>query len=328
MRFLLSKNSKKELARYLMKKHKCNSIKTLSAHLEVPITTFQEWIYDEKRYLPEKIIPQELVNKLEILDRKEDNWGRINGGKKTYQTIIKKYGLKEIKRRQSLGGKKSIEKIRKKYDYDLPNMTDPCFLEFYGVLLGDGWIGEYGHKNKVIRIFGISGDSKLDRNFFIYLKKNILQLFNRNAYLKEKPKFNAIELQFSHKSLFSFFINDLGFPLGRKIELKINKNIYNLGYNKIKNVIRGIFDTDGSFYLDKTPSGNPYPCISIQMKSPILIKQLNDILLEQGFKVIYRKNKDMITLKGRKQINKWMKEIGSSNQRHLNKINALVAQSG
>ena len=120
----------------------------------------------------------------------------------------------------------------------------------------------------------------------------------------------------------------MGFPLGRKIELKINKNIYNLGYNKIKNVIRGIFDTDGSFYLDKTPSGNPYPCISIQMKSPILIKQLNDILLEQGFKVIYRKNKDMITLKGRKQINKWMKEIGSSNQRHLNKINALVAQSG
>lgn len=67
------------------------------------------------------------------------------------------------------------------------------------------------------------------------------------------------------------------------------------------------------------------------MKAPILIKQLYKVLINKGFKVTYKKNKndiDRITLKGRKQLDKWMNEIGSSNSKHLNKIKALVAQSG
>ena len=326
MRLLLSKKSRKELVHYLMNINNCKSIKNLSFKLGIPFTTFQDWIYDETRYLPEKIIPNKLLNNLEIIDKKEDNWGKIKGGQKTYRLIVKKYGIKEINRRRSIGGKKSIGKVRVKCNNDLPNIHDPLFLEFYGVLLGDGWIGEYNHKNKIIRMFGISGDSKLDRNFFLYMKKNISKLFDRRAYFKEKSKFNTIELQFSHMALFQFFIDNLKFPLGRKINLRIDENIYGLGYEKTRHVIRGIFDTDGSFYLDKTSSGQPYPCISIQMNSPLLINQLNDLLLKEGFKLTYRENKNMITLKGRRQLNKWMKEIGSSNPRHLNKIKALVAQ--
>ena len=174
-----------------------------------------------------------------------------------------------------------------------------------------------------MNIFGISGHSKLDRKFFIYCKNNIKKLFKRNAYLKEKPRFNVVELQFSNKSLLEFFEKKLNFPVGKKINLKIHKKIYSLGFDKLKHVIRGIFDTDGCFYLDKTPVGRPYPCISIQMKAPFLINQLNDILIKKGFKVYHyqRADKyDRITLKGQIQLNKWMKEIGSSNPKHLRKI--------
>lgn len=326
MRILISKESKKELVDYLMKKHKCTSIKNLSLRMNVPLRTFQEWIYNGKRYVPEKIVPKEIVGEFNILDKKNENWGNVKGGKKTYQIILQKYGLDEIRRRQSRGGKNS-RKARRKEFFNV-SIKDPLFLEFYGILLGDGWIGKYYFKNKVINLIGISGHSKLDRKFFMYCRDNIKKLFNRNAYLKEKSTCNSIELQISHKGLLKFLNKELGFPIGKKVNLQINKKIISLGFDKVKNVIRGIFDTDGSFYLDKTPVGRPYPCISIQMKSPILIKQLYDFLIKEGFRVVYRRDKNMITLKGSRQLKKWMKKIGSSNPKHLDKINALVAQSG
>ena len=328
MRILLSENSKKKLLYYLMKENFCNSIKDLSISLKIPLRTLQEWVYNKQRYIPEKIIPVTLSTKLEILDKKEENWGSVKGGKKTYKIILKKYGKEEIKKRQVNGGKKSTELRVSKNEKFILNFLDPLFLEFYGILLGDGWIGRYKYKNKVISLIGISGHAKLDRNFFLYCKNNIKRLFNRNAYLKERPKFNSIELQFSHKTLLKSLNEELDFPIGKKINLKIHSKIARLGFNKLRYVLRGIFDTDGSFYLDKTPVGNSYPCISIQMKAPKLIKQLREILINEGFKVVYKEERNMITLKGSKQLKKWMEKIGSSNPKHLNKINALVAQSG
>tara|TARA_Y100000034_G_C6824905_1_gene371852 strand:- start:104 stop:1081 length:978 start_codon:yes stop_codon:yes gene_type:complete len=325
MRFLLSENSKKELFLFLKIKHKCQSLKELSSKLKIPAKTLSEWFYNKKRYIPEEMILKEIRNKLKILDKKENNWGNIKGGKKTYQIILEKYGKKEMKKRQIKGGKNSNKKRDENFLIDISN---PLFLEFYGVLLGDGWIGRYTWKNTTINMVGISGHAKLDRQFLLYCKKNIKTLFDRDAYFKEKPKYNAIELQISHKQLLNTLNKKFGFPIGKKINLKISDVIYSLGYDKVRHTIRGIFDTDGSFYLDKTPVRNPYPCISIQMKAPVLINQLYNILIKQDFRVVYRENKNMITLKGRKQLNKWMDEIGSSNPKHLNKINALVAQSG
>ncbi|MAH03335.1 hypothetical protein CMI39_00955 [Candidatus Pacearchaeota archaeon] len=333
MRLLISKNSRRILFNFFKENYKSNSLSNLSKKMMISRNTLDEWRYNYKRYIPKKLIPKEIFKDLEILDKQNNNWGRAKGGKKTYKVLLKKYGSEEIRKRQSNGGKKSKRKyIEQLSKLDLKNSL---FLEFYGILLGDGWIGIYHHKNKTINLIGISGHSKLDREFFLYCKRNIKELFNRKAYLKERPNYNSIELQISHKALLKTLNKELEFPIGKKINLKIHKKILNLGFNSLKYVIRGIFDTDGCFYLDKTPVGNPYPCIAIEMKAPILIKQMNDILKKEGFKVIYKKDRNdskkgqsRITLKGSIQLKKWMKEIGSSNPRHLNKINALVAQSG
>ena len=122
---------------------------------------------------------------------------------------------------------------------------------------------------------------------------------------------------------------DLGFPIGKKVNLRIPNNIYEKGFPKVKYIIRGIFDTDGSFYYDKTPVGRPYPCISISMKSPELMQQIHDLLISEGFKAYhYHSTKiDNITLKGSIQLKKWLAEIGSSNPYKLTKMQkALVAQ--
>ncbi|MBS3078649.1 hypothetical protein J4218_00855 [Candidatus Pacearchaeota archaeon] len=66
------------------------------------------------------------------------------------------------------------------------------------------------------------------------------------------------------------------------------------------------------------------------MKSPILINQIYESLIKEGFKVQLNKSRfpnQQIILKGSIQLNKWMKLIGSSNKKHLDKI-ALVAQPG
>ncbi len=327
MRLLLSKDSKRELKTFLMEKYKCDSLEKLSFNLKVPLRTFQEWVYNKERYLPEAIIPKNFISKLKVLDKKEENWGRVKGGKKTYKIIIQKYGLEEIRRRQSHGGKKS-----KTFSEEpmIVNIKEPLFLEFYGILLGDGWIGKYYYKNKVINLIGISGHLKLDKDFFLYCRKNIKKLFNRKAYFKIRPNNNSIEINFANKMLLKYLNNELMFPLGKKVDLEINKKILDLGFNSLRHVIRGIFDTDGCFYLDKTPAGHPYPCISIEMKSPKLIKQINDVLKKEGFRVIYKENnkegKSRITLKGNRQLTKWMNEISSSNPKHLNKIKARVVQ--
>ena len=49
-------------------------------------------------------------------------------------------------------------------------IKDNSFLEFYGTLIGDGWLGRYKYKNKVCHIVGISGHSILDREYFDYCR--------------------------------------------------------------------------------------------------------------------------------------------------------------
>ncbi len=330
MRILLSKKSRRELFLFLKEKNKDNSFRELAYSLKIPFNTLQRWMYEEKRYLPEKIIPKDIFPKLEIIDKKEDNWGRIKGGKKTYQIILEKYGQGEIRRRQSNGGRKSTHNLIKKEEELIIDLDDPVFLEFYGILLGDGWLSKLKYKDKIIYLIGISGHISLDREFFIYCKKNISTLFRRKAYLKVRPEHNSMELLFGHKVLLKKLNKNLDFPVGKKVDLKIPKEIFSQGFDKIKYIIRGVFDTDGSFYFDKTPANKPYPCISISMKQPILMKQIYDILINEGFKAHHDKSGSVerIKLKGRIQLDKWMDKIGSSNPKHLNKINALVAQPG
>jgi hypothetical protein len=334
MRILLTKKSKKKLFDYLIKSNNCKSLKELSKIIKIPFNTMQNWKYISYRYIPEKIIPSGIKKDLKILDSQEDNWGRIKGGKETYKIILEKYGKEELDRRRLNAIKKSRSTIkniqnRKEKDFSL-DINDNQFLELYGTLLGDGWLSKLKYKDKNLYIIGISGNRSLDREYFSYIRAIFKNLLGRDVYIKNKPKTNTIEIYFNHKSFLNWMHKELNFPIGLKKDLEINEKIYSMGFDKMKFVIRGILDTDGCFYFDKTPVGNPYPCINIHMKAPKLINQIYVMLIEQGFKVHHDKTKspsEQLILKGSIQVRKWMETIGSSNKRNLDKF-ARVAQPG
>ncbi len=324
MRVLLSPSSKKFLCSELKRKYGCKTIRQLATRINIHFKTLDEWFYVKGRYIPMDFLKKEKIN-AEIIDEKEDGWWRIKGGKAGHAKIIEKYGLKGLKKSQSLGGKKAaaskLLNARKTFRI---NISDPDFLELYGALLGDGWISSpHARSNWVV---GVCGHRTLDREFIYSLKDKVKRLFNREGFFREQEKTNTLSFLFSHRLFVEFLSKDLNFPIGRKENLRLNRKILNLGFSKFRHVMRGIFDTDGTIYFTKSKN-NIYPHLAIHMNEPILINQLREILIGRGFMVNYSDHGKMIRLNGREQLSKWMNEIGSSNPKHLKKI-ALVAQPG
>ena len=194
---------------------------------------------------------------------------------------------------------------------------NPLFFEFYGALLGDGWIGKYFNKKykKIHWVIGFSGHSVHDRDYLLNRIRKISQkLFFRKGHLKERPK-NSIELIIGHKILIGLLNKNLNFPLGKKIDLKIHENFTD-NWNLMKHIIRGLFDTDGSIYFDSDPRyRTPYPVVEICTIFGGLRDQLLVELNSQGFRVI--KHKDGIRIKGRDQVNRWFDELKPKNEKHL-----------
>lgn len=319
MRILLSKTALQELRQHLLFVNNCKTLTELSATCKIPRSTLEKWFYG-KRYIPAQFIPQQFLTPANILQNKQEQWGQIKGGQKTYRLILKKYGISEIRKRQQRGGinssKKRNEHLQHSFSIDA---TDARFLEFYGALLGDGWLSSLSYQYKTRRSYwwiGISGHAQLDRQYLQYLSTIIRTLFQRKITTKFKKNSQGMEILFCHKPLILFLNKTMKFPIGPKTNLAIDHTIAT-NWDHIKPVLRGIFDTDGCFYLDKTPAKRPYPCISIHMHAPKLLSQVNKQLLAHQYTPQFTTNR--IVLKGSKQINKWMQEIGSNNQKHISK---------
>ncbi|MDP1729523.1 MAG: hypothetical protein Q8L27_04950, partial [archaeon] len=261
MRILLSKDSKIKLLKKVKEGNNCITLDELSNKLNIKKKTLESWFYLKNSTIPSglfKIYLKDII----ILDKKESNWGQICGGKKGHENLIKKYGFELVKRFNALGGKNGAKtKDLAESDFKI-DLTNPQFLEIYGALMGDGWLNTPAKRGKWV--IGICGHLKLDKEYIIYCSNILKSLTNRKGYFYERPKINVIEFRFQHKRFFKLLNEKLDFPAGQKENLIIPPSIYNLGFDKIRYVIRGIFDTDGSFFLDKNSKKIPvYPIISI-----------------------------------------------------------------
>lgn len=322
MRAILDKNSKRKLLDKMKEDNACRTLSQLSIKLGIKKKTLESWFYINKTTLPYKIaFPY--INLIKIMGKKDDNWGQVLGGKKGYDSILNKYGIEKVKKINSRGGKKTAKINEIKFSKFKIDLEDPKFLEMYGALIGDGWLCNPQKNNKWV--VGICGNLKLDKEYILYCRNILTHITERKGYLFEKPKNNVIEFRFQHKRFFKILNEELNFPVGLKENLKIPYQLYSLRYDKLKFIIRGIFDTDGSFYIGKTSKGmRTCPCISLHMKEPVLLKQIADILKKERFSFYFDEPNNQIKLRGKKQLEKWMKEIGFSNPKHLNKINSFL----
>lgn len=116
----------------------------------------------------------------------------------------------------------------------------------------------------------------------------------------------------------------LQFPVGRKSHaLRMPKIIYN-NMEYWKPYIRGIFDTRGSVYLRKTAKKYRNPLIEISSRSIAHLVQLKEIMRELGFNFWLEKGNFKIRMAGRKNVERFFKEIKPHNNTKLEKFAEIM----
>jgi hypothetical protein len=189
------------------------------------------------------------------------------------------------------------------------------FYEFYGILLGDGWLSHF-HSKKSGKPFywvGISGHMKDDLLYLYYVRDLIFSLFSKKVIFKFKNKENAVDIVFCSKQIISFLNHSFNFPVGKKLDLKIHE-IFIKNNLAMLYIIKGLMDTDGSIYLSEA-NGYSYPYIELHMNAPNLLDQVNDHFLKNGFKPQRRANR--VILKSWKQVDKYVLLYGFNNSKHF-----------
>ncbi len=199
--------------------------------------------------------------------------------------------------------------------------------ELVGAFIGDGYLSRYGKNGIVV---GLTGNAILDEE---YLKSHLVSIVKR-YFPSARPSFsyrndeNTLQLRFYSPELANFLLS-LGFLPGIKTRTVKIPSIIERDKQLLYATIRGIFDTDGCLFLDKRKQyKKPYPRITIQMASIPLINQLEKHLSLEFSLYVDKSNRDgkrnTLEIYGHEQLERFLKQIGFSNKRHLSKL-ALVA---
>ncbi|PIU76020.1 hypothetical protein COS75_01195 [Candidatus Pacearchaeota archaeon CG06_land_8_20_14_3_00_35_12] len=253
---------------------------------------------NEKRYLSEEVYSKLCrIAKVNfdnfIIKKLDDNWGRSKGGK------------------NSLGSTIILPKI--KFNENL--------AEFVGAVLGDGNICYYkkGKKTGVYQV-KIAGDYNLDKDYHMsYLKKLCFDLFGlegKEIIVKDK---HERFICFSSKKLVESLINE-GLKSGDKIKNQITIPNWIFKNNEyLRACIRGLIDTDGCIHRMSNQDPNLLR-INFKNYNKTLLEDARKAFVQLGFspsKIIINK---AFSLSRQKEISKYLKEIGFSNKKHIDRF--------
>lgn len=224
-----------------------------------------------------------------------DNWGQIKGGK------------------NSIGNTKTFWWSR-----DLKKLS-----EFIGIMLGDGHLCKI--KNYKIGTYEIRivGDSRFDKEYLLkYVKPLIKSLFDiRINHFKYKNK-NALCIV-AHGKLLVEFLESNGLIHGDKIKTQVTIPDWVCQNKKyLKFCIRGLIDTDGSVFRMSRKEPNLVR-ISFTNYNKRLLNDTRNSLMKLGFtpsKIIMKRR---FFISRQKEIGKYLKEVGFSNIKHLNKVKTI-----
>ena len=315
------------------------SWRALSSQLGLRRTRFQMYQYGAR------LLPKSLFNSMSAFlpkEKKESflkqtfvkpgNWGRVKGGNTNYQ----RNSALVIGRLRSGFENKIVNKLARLECIFLNSPLSEELCEFIGALIGDGCIDSYVTKSGRPKYhINITGDAKLDKNYLTTrISPIVCDIFKVTPHIYFRKDCRAMVLNFYSKPLFSMLTKRFGFLAANKtFTVKIPEEIIASNEKFIFATIRGIFDTDGNVFIDKRKIyTKQYGRITIKTASGPLYYQLEEFL-QKHFSlysaVKMQKNVPIceITIYGNKQIEKWMRLVGFSNERHLSKIRVLFGSS-
>ncbi|MFZ2522379.1 MAG: LAGLIDADG family homing endonuclease [Minisyncoccia bacterium] len=191
--------------------------------------------------------------------------------------------------------------------------------EFVGILLGDGHISNYQ--------VTVTLSSK-EKDYILYVQNLINNLFGVMPTIIKQRLANAVTIVVSRKLLVDF-CQKFGFKKGNKVSNKVDIPEWIKKDKKFSIAcIRGLIDTDGCFFNHTyTVGGKSYSYLKMAFTSASvpLRESVKNILINSGFSVRMSKERKGssgrdVRIDGFYSVNKYIKEIGSHNKKHLDKI--------
>lgn len=237
------------------------------------------------------------LRRIELYGNPGTTEGRSRGGKKTAFLFSQNPEL----------AKKSGFVIRKKIKYPQKCMK---LAEFIGIMLGDG--GFPGTHQ-----ITVSFNNETDREYAQYIMKMLKKLFSINSYIHKRKGSKGADVVINSSNLRDFLLK-LGLRPGNKVRNQIEVPEWIIGKRQYRIAcLRGLMDTDGSFYLHKYNSYS-YPKLDFSSCSKPLLEFVFSTLNELNCKArISRKNVYVDSLPA---VKRYFKEAGTSNSKYLKKF--------
>jgi hypothetical protein len=199
------------------------------------------------------------------------------------------------------------ETKREKYNrhiIQIPPINEDL-LELVGALNGDGHISR--KKYDISITGGISSDEK----YLYYLSKKISSLFGLKFKMSQHADF--IRIRGYSKELSNFLVDKFNVPTGKKKGHLRIPSIATLSPTLFLAYIRGLFDTDGTFYIRRGKD----PVIEISSADKDYLNSVQKQLIGLGFS--FGRGFNKIRLYDKSSINRFFCIVKPNNPKHLNK---------
>lgn len=273
-------------------------------------------------------IPDKFVKKISkmhnMLPKKykyvEDSWFRSEIGKKGGLIRNKLHGNPGTTAGRRKGGLLSLKKhkLNPVSPFNPISVTIPKesreYAEFIGILLGDGGISR--------RQLSISLNKKDDKDYTFYVVDLIKLLFNLQVKILSRKDASVSIITISRTELVKHFREKYQMS-GNKVEKQVDVPAWikkNLAYRNM--CMRGLIDTDGCFYVDTHIYKQiVYKSMGINFsnRSIPLLDFVKETMIMNGWRPSIT-SPDSIMLRRKKDIEEYMRVVGTSNAKIRNKF--------
>jgi len=203
------------------------------------------------------------------------------------------------------------EKVRPKYTRKkiLKANLDEQLSEFIGAVNGDGHVAASNYEVCIVC------DAR-EKDYLIHLNKIARSIFGTSFCFLYEP--TRIKLRIYSKDIHKFLIEEFGLPVGNKLgKLKIPLQI-KPSKKLLIAYIRGLFDTDGSFYLRRGKD----PVVEITSADENFLNEVKGVLALLGFNPSNGKNRTFLYRK--EDILRFFNRVKPANSKHLKKYQSFL----